>query len=187
VPVSGRPVRSSRETEPGAEAGARKRLNTDTAAGGIGFAFALAYLAAAFTIPEGSFSNAAVGPAVLPIVIGAALAVASLALAARGVLRGAPVENDPEGAEELDDNPAQSPARFAVVAGLLLGYILLFLPLGYVVSTFLFLFGTTMYLDRGRPVRNVVYSLLFALIVYYVFTELLTVVLPAGPLSLGLV
>jgi hypothetical protein len=36
-------------------------------------------------------------------------------------------------------------------------------------------------------VRNVVYSLLFALIVYYVFTELLTVVLPAGPLSLGLV
>ena len=109
-------MRSSRETEPGAEADARKHLNTDTVAGGIGFAFALAYLAAAFTIPEGSFSNAAVGPAALPIVIGAALAVASLALAARGVLRGAPVENDPEGAEELDDNPAQSPARFAVVA-----------------------------------------------------------------------
>ena len=154
-------MRSSRETEPGAEADARKHLNTDTVAGGIGFAFALAYLAAAFTIPEGSFSNAAVGPAALPIVIGAALAV-------RGVLRGAPVEKEPEaeGAEELDDNPAQSPARFAVVAGLLLGYILLFLPLGYVVSTFLFLFGTTMYLDRGRPVRNVVYSLLFALIVY---------------------
>jgi hypothetical protein len=109
-------VRSSRETEPGAEADARKHLNTDTVAGGIGFAFALAYLAAAFTIPEGSFSNAAVGPAVLPIVIGAALAVASLALAVRGVLRGAPVEKEPEaeGAEELDDNPAQSPARFAV-------------------------------------------------------------------------
>ena len=86
----------------------------------------------------------------------------------RGVLRGAPVEKEPEaeGAEELDDNPAQSPARFAVVAGLLLGYILLFLPLGYVVSTFLFLFGTTMYLDRGRPVRNFVYSLLFALILF---------------------
>ena len=182
-------MRSSRETEPGAEADARKHLNTDTVAGGIGFAFALAYLAAAFTIPEGSFSNAAVGPAALPIVIGAALAVASLALAVRDVLRGAPVEKEleAEGAEELDDNPAQSPARFAVVAGLSLGYILLFLPLGYVVSTFLFLFGTTMYLDRGRPVRNVVYSLLFALIVYYVFTELLTVVLPAGPLSLGLV
>jgi putative tricarboxylic transport membrane protein len=180
-------VRSSRETEPGAEADARNRLNADTVAGGIGFAFALAYLAAAFTIPEGSFSNAAVGPAALPIVIGAALAVASLTLAARGVLRGAPVEKEPEAeaAEKPDGNPAQSPARFAVVAGLLLGYILLFLPLGYVVSTFLFLFGTTMYLDRGRPVRNVVYSLLFALIVYYVFTELLTVVLPAGPLSLG--
>ena len=68
-------MRSSRETEPGAEADARKHLNTDTVAAGIGFAFALAYLAAAFTIPEGSFSNAAVGPAALPIVIGAALAV----------------------------------------------------------------------------------------------------------------
>ena len=63
---------------------------------------------------------------------------------------------------------------------MLLGYILLFLPLGYVVSTFLFLFGTSMYLGRGRPVRKVVYLLLFALIVCYVFTELLTVVLPAG-------
>ena len=180
-------MRSSRETEPGAEAGARERLNADTVAGGIGFAFALAYLASAFSIPEGSFSNAAVGPAALPVVIGAALAVASLTLAARGVLRGVPAREEPETeeAEGLDDNPAQSPARFAVVAGLLLGYILLFLPLGYVVSTFLFLFGTTMYLDRGRPVRNVVYSLLFALIVYYVFTELLTVVLPAGPLGLG--
>ena len=180
-------MRSSRETEPGAEADARNRLNADTVAGGIGFAFALAYLAAAFTIPEGSFSNAAVGPAALPIVIGAALAVASLALAARGFLRGVPTREEPEAedAEELDDNPAQSPARFAVVAGLLLGYVVLFLPLGYVISTFLFLFGTTMYLERGRPVRNVVYSLLFALVVYYVFTELLTVVLPAGPLGLG--
>lgn len=180
-------MRSSRETEPGAEADARNRLNSDTVAGGIGFAFALAYLAAAFTIPEGSFSNAAVGPAALPIVIGAALAVASLALAARGFLRGVPTREEPEAeeAEELDDNPAQSPARFAVVAGLLLGYVVLFLPLGYVISTFLFLFGTTMYLERGRPVRNVVYSLLFALVVYYVFTELLTVVLPAGPLGLG--
>ncbi len=153
-------MRSSRGTEPGAEADARKHLNTDTVAGGIGFAFALA---SGRLVLERRRR-----PAALPIVIGAALAVASLALAVRGVLRGAPVEKEPEaeGAEELDDNPAQSPARFAVVAGLLLGYILLFLPLGYVVSTFLFLFGTTMYLDRGRPVRNVVYSLLFALILF---------------------
>ena len=89
-------MRFSRETEPGAEADARKHLNTDTVAGGIGFAFALAYLAAAFTIPEGSFSNAAVGPGALPIVIGAALAVASLALAVRGVLRGAPSRKSPK-------------------------------------------------------------------------------------------
>ena len=60
-------MRYSRETEPGAEADARKHLNTDTVAGGIGFAFALAYLAAAFTIPEGSFTNAAVGPAALSV------------------------------------------------------------------------------------------------------------------------
>ncbi len=167
-------MRSSRGTEPGAEADARKHLNTDTVAGGIGFAFALA--SGRLVLKRRR------RPAALPIVIGAALAVASLALAVRGVLRGAPVEKEPEaeGAEELDDNPAQSPARFAVVAGLLLGYILLLLPLGYVVSTFLFLFGTSMYLGRGRPVRKVVYSLLFALIVCYVFTELLTVVLPAG-------
>ena len=185
-------MRSSNGAQPagtgGEPADGKRRLNADTVAGGIGVLFALAYLAAAFAIPEGSFSNAAVGPAALPVVIGAALAVASLALATRGVLSQAPAEPaDEPGAEEegYDEDPPQSFRRFAVVAGMLLAYILLLMPLGYVISTSLFLLGVTMYLDRGRPVRNVVFALLFALIVYFVFTNLLAVFLPAGPLGLG--
>lgn len=153
------------------------RVNADTVAGGVMLAFALFYLASALTIEKSSFGDAPVGPKALPIVIGAALAVAALALVARSLRRTqtGEREGDPE-------NPAQSPARFAVVAGLLLVYIVVFLPLGYMISTFLFLLGTTMYLDRAHPVRNVVYALAFSLIVYFVFTELLEVVLPAGPL-----
>jgi putative tricarboxylic transport membrane protein len=161
----------------------RERINSDTVAGGILLAFALFYLATASTIEKSSFGDAPVGPKALPIIIGVGLAFASLALMARS-LRQTPAGEQAEEREEDPDNPAQSPARFFVVVGLFLGYVIVFLPLGYMISTFLFLLGTTMYLDREHPVRNVVYSLAFSMIVYFVFTELLGVVLPMGPLGI---
>ncbi len=179
-------MRSNSDTEPAPTESdqIKRRINADAVAGAVGFVFALAYLTAAFAIPESSFANAAVGPKALPVTIGVALAAASLVLAVRGLLReGATGEAEPGAEEPEEEVPAQSPVRFAVVAGLLLGYIFVLLPLGYVISTFLFIFGTTMYLDRGRPVRNVVYALAFSLVVYLVFTQLLTVRLPPGPLG----
>lgn len=175
-------MRSSRE--PGREPGddgptAPRRFGSDAVAGGVVLAFAIFYLIATFAIPPSSFTNAAVGPRAMPIVIGVGLALAAAALIVRG-LRGS-VEEDGVLQEET---PPQSPVRFAVIVGLLVAYILLFLPLGYVLSTFLFILGITMYLDRGHPVRNMIYALVFSLVVYFVFTELLGVALPRGPLGI---
>lgn len=160
-------------------------MRADSVAGGVGFVFSLAYLAMALQIPPSPFSATLVGPRVFPIAIGAALALASLALLVKD-LREAPSNEggEPEEpVEEEDDTPAQSPTRLGVAIALLFGYILLFVPLGYAISTFLFVLAITMYLDSQHWVRNLVYAILFPIIVYLVFTELLQVTLPAGPLS----
>lgn len=166
----------------------RRIIRADSVAGGVGFLFSLAYLAMALQIPSSSSLAALTGPRMFPITIGVALALASLALLVKG-LREAPSDEDSEPAEsvepveEEDDTLAQSPIRLGVIVALLFGYILLFVPLGYVISTFLFVLAVTMYLDSRHWIRNLVYAILFPLVVYFVFTELLRVTLPAGLLG----
>lgn len=180
-------MRSSEHPAPAPDGGGR--LNSDVVAGGVGLLVALAFLGVALSIPEGSFGNAVVGPRALPVVIGVGLALASLALAVRawfGTPAAAPAA-DPQLDDELEvlmeDEGPQDSVRLAVVSGLLLAYILVFIPLGYVTATFLFLLATTMYLDREHPIRNLLFALGFSIIVRLVFSELLTVVLPTGPLG----
>ncbi len=164
---------------PSREAG--RRLSPDVVAGGAMFVFAVGYLVAAFAIPQPSFENVAVGPKAAPVAIGVAMAVASLALAIRGYVWGKS-ERDVTIGEEA---PSQDPVKLAVVALLLLAYILIFEPLGYAISTFLFMLAVTMYLDREHWVRNLIYALIFSAVVYSIFVFVFGVQLPAGVLGLG--
>ncbi len=160
-------------------------MRADSVAGGVGFAFSLAYLMMALQIPSPSVSVTAVGPRTFPLAIGVAFALASLALLVKG-LREASSEEGGETAEpveEEDDALAQSPTRLGVIIALLVGYVLLFVSLGYVVSTFLFVLAVTMYLDSRHRIRNLVYAIVFPLVVYFVFTQLLQVQLPTGILG----
>ena len=143
------------------------------------FVFAVAYLVAAFAIPEPSFENAVVGPAAVPVAIGVALAAASLALAVRGFVWGRS-ERDAASGEAA---PPQDLRKLAVVALLLLAYILIFIPIGYAISTFLFMLSVTMYLDREHWVRNLVYAVVFSAVVYSIFVYVFGVQLPAGVLG----
>jgi putative tricarboxylic transport membrane protein len=167
-------VRSSSSDENGG-----RRLGPDVVAGGFMFVFAVAYLAAAFAIPESSFENAPVGPKAVPIAIGVALAVASLALAIRGFLKGGSVRDTAPGA----DIPPQDLRKLGVVALLLLAYILIFVPLGYALSTFLFMLAATTYLDHEHWIRNLVYAVVFSVVVYSIFVFVFGVQLPAGILG----
>jgi putative tricarboxylic transport membrane protein len=146
------------------------------------FVFAVAYLVAAFAIPESSFENTPVGPKAVPIAIGVALGVASLALAIRGFLKGRSARDAAPGAPG-EDAPPQDLRKLGVVALILLAYILIFVPLGYAISTFLFMLAATMYLDRERWVRNVIYAVVFSAVVYSIFVYVFGVQLPAGILG----
>jgi putative tricarboxylic transport membrane protein len=151
----------------------------DVVAGGAMFVFAIAYLVAAFAIPESSFENTPVGPKAVPIAIGVALAAASLALAIRGFVWGRSSRDAASG----DEAPPQDLRKLGVVALMLLGYILIFVPLGYAMSTFLFMLAVTTYLDREHWMRNLVYAVVFSVVVYSIFVYVFGVQLPAGVLG----
>jgi putative tricarboxylic transport membrane protein len=172
-------VRSSSRDEEG------HHDRSDVVAGGFMFVFAVAYLAAAFTIPEPSFENTVVGPKAVPLAIGVVLAVASLALAIRGFFKGSSERDAGPGAPG-EDAPPQDLRKLGVVVLLLLAYILIFVPLGYAISTSLFMLSTTMYLDREHWVRNLVYAIVFSVVVYSIFVYVFGVQLPAGILGSGI-
>lgn len=59
-------------------------------------------------------------------------------------------------------------------------YIVTFEPLGFIVSTAVYLLALTAYFNRGRWLMNVLTSVLFAAISYFMFTKLLGVNLTPG-------
>jgi hypothetical protein len=79
--------------------------------------------------------------------------------------------------------PKDSPRNLLVIAGLVVLYALTFIPLGYVVATFVFLMAGTMYFAPNKLRRNVTFALVFSLGVYLAFTRVLGIVLPQGLLE----
>jgi len=59
-------------------------------------------------------------------------------------------------------------------------YIVSFEPLGFIISTAVYLLVLTAYFNRGRWLMNVLTSVLFAAISYFMFTKLLGVNLTPG-------
>ena len=64
---------------------------------------------------------------------------------------------------------------FAIFAA----YIIAFIPLGYLLATFLFLVAMTTYVDRKKLLRNCIFAAVFSPAVYALFTYGLQVQLPA--------
>ena len=161
----------------------------DVRAGVIAAALGAVYLAAAFTIEPDPSSTSVVGPQVAPMVIGAATVVCALALVVQGVRRG----EDEDRAEPGDtgagaDGAPSVPAsgirgltqRQVLVTFVIFGaYVVAFIPLGYLLSTFLFLVAMTTYVERQKIVRNCVFGAVFSPAVYVLFNYGLQVELPA--------
>lgn len=81
--------------------------------------------------------------------------------------------------DELEEPPVQV-RRLFVYLGLFTAYAVLLIPLGFIVATTAFLLALTTIYNRGAWVRNILYSVLFTVIIYFAFKEGLGVFLPAG-------
>jgi len=160
----------------------------DARAGLVALVLGLVYLAFAFTIEPDPSTTSVLGPQVAPIVIGIVTVACALALVVQAIRRADPPEAapaaDPEAGAEDDAAPASGLAglnqRQVVISfAIFAAYIVAFIPLGYLLSTFLFLVAMTTYVDRKKLLRNCIFAAVFSPAVYALFTYGLQVQLPA--------
>ncbi len=151
--------------------------------------FAITYLALAFFAIGQPASKQMLGPDAFPKVIGLLMIILSGIYVAQS-FRGTSKEDDARAAiigadEKLSDY--MDIKTVLIMLGLMLVYAFAFEPLGYPIATFLMFMAGVFVLDRRHLGRDVIVALIISFGLYFVFTNLLRVQLPAGPLAgLGL-
>ncbi|GLY16933.1 tripartite tricarboxylate transporter TctB family protein [Kineosporia rhizophila] len=125
-------------------------------------------------------TEGAIGPRFFPYVVGGGLIVVGLWLAV-AVWRGDRAE--PEQGEDVDSEARTSWPTLGALAGLMLVYVLVLEPVGYLLSTIGLFAGTAWTLGARNPRSLVAVSLLAPFVTFIVFTRLLGVYLPNGILQ----
>ncbi|MFL0459683.1 tripartite tricarboxylate transporter TctB family protein [Kytococcus sedentarius] len=151
----------------------------------------LLLLVAALQIAEPARQSPGFGPRVLPLAVSSGLVICG-ALLVWGALRGrdprAGLGDDLLGEEDGDrveevldwDEPPVPWTGLAVVVGSLVLYAVLFIPLGFIASTLIFLMALTTWIHPGAWLRNLIFAVVVPIGVYFLFTEVLAVKLPSG-------
>ena len=156
----------------------------DVVAGAAIAVFGVVYIVSALQIRPDPSAASVLGPRVAPLVIGSLMVVCALVLVAQGVRsRNDPPREPVEAGPAEDEPPAPEPRarrRVLVTFGLLAAYIVAFIPVGFVISTIGYLVAQTTYFDRDKLLRNSIFGLVFAPVVYLLFTSGLGVQLPPG-------
>lgn len=75
------------------------------------------------------------------------------------------------------------PLRHLLFTAVIVGYMLLLEPLGFIASSFLYLTGASLVLGERRYVHMIVANALSLVAVYLVFQTAFSVVLPIGPIE----
>jgi putative tricarboxylic transport membrane protein len=146
-----------------------KAVTAERAAGVLVALFGAWFLWQALQFREGP-GFAVVGPRVFPAIVGIGLTISGLALA---ILPGPRAE-------------AETPTDWRtllLMAAALAVYVALYLPLGFPIASVAFFVAGAWILGSRAPVRDLVSGVLLVGVVYLVFTQLLTIDLPAGPLE----
>lgn len=156
------------------------KINRDHIVGLICIAIAGAVLAITPSFPAGQEGVNLTGPAFFPNV----LATIYILLGAAELIVGF---RAPHG--KASEKPASAEAakpsirKFFEFVGLLVAFAALFQPLGFIVATLLFLF-LLMLLLGVRPLKSVLFSLVYTGVIFLLFGKLFTIGLPVGILSI---
>lgn len=113
-----------------------------------------------------------VGPDIFPIGLGILLILLSIKLFIETAQR----KQEERGGEKPDYK------RFLIIFGAAVLYIVLLEPLGYVITTFLFLVIGFQVLEKGGWLKTLVIAAAFSFGVYYIFVGLLQGSLPGFPI-----
>ncbi|MBS4211313.1 tripartite tricarboxylate transporter TctB family protein [Neobacillus rhizophilus] len=112
-----------------------------------------------------------VGPDIFPLVLGIALVLLSIRLFFETFQN----KSNQEKKEKLEYKP------FIIIFIATLLYILTLESIGYVITTFLFLFVCFQTMERSKWVNSLIISALFSGLVYFLFVEVLKGTLPGWP------
>jgi len=117
------------------------------------------------------------GPKVFPYLIGTGLLLSAVALLVQ-TLRA----KKPERTDEKQDISGEGHHYWVVGAVVICTgvYLAVFEWLGYAISTSLYLLMLMAYFHRGKWASNILTSVLYSFISYWMFTKLLGVLLPRG-------
>jgi putative tricarboxylic transport membrane protein len=118
---------------------------------------------------------AAVGPRVFPMVVGVGMMVSGLALLWSSWRVGS--------AQDSEATPAADWATLLGMAAALAGYIVLYRPLGFIAASTVFLVAGAWILGSRSPLRDVLAGVLVSVGTFVLFTRLLGLELPVGPLG----
>ncbi|GAA0036805.1 MULTISPECIES: tripartite tricarboxylate transporter TctB family protein [Brevibacterium] len=148
------------------------------------------YFVATFSIRE---TTDIVTPRTFPAIVGVALIVLGLFLAGQSVWKartqpgGAGGRTDAEGGEAsavIIEAPPEPPGRRVVLQfALFFAYLAIVIPVGFLLSTAAFLMALTSIYSPQKWIRNLIYSVLFSVILYFAFVYGLAVYLPVGILG----
>jgi len=138
--------------------------------------FDAAYLAGAFAINEPNTSYSAVGPRFFPILIGVGMILS-------GVWLGVQTWQKQRIGATLAELEEMDWRTWGAAALVLLLYIFVLVPLGYLIATTAFLFLQARIFGSKAWLRDVIVSVGISLLVYLFFNGILKIGLPAGVLG----
>lgn len=148
--------------------------------------FSAAYLVGAYLLIPIPMIPQQVGPAVFPKAVGLLLLVISLCnlyVQFKGIAKEDEARAVIIGAEDKVETKADLKLMGVIIA-LMIAYALLFNTLGYALTTIAVFLAGVLVLDRKHILRDVIIGLIASFGMYFIFTKLLKVTLPSGPLSL---
>ena len=158
----------------------------DAVAGAVAVLLAVVYIVGALQIEPDPSAASVIGPSAAPLAIGAATLLCGVALAVRGLRRPGAAEEaeaDPVTGEAIEGESSLDTRKVLVTFAVFAAYVVAFIPLGFLLSTFLFMVALPTYVDRTKGLRNVIVAAGFAAVVYLLFERGLRVELPPGLLG----
>jgi len=118
-------------------------------------------------------TGGSIGPKELPLFLAVALIIASVInLVAAIRSKSAEIKEKAKGLEYK---------KFLIIVGMLFLYVVLLEPLGYVISTFLFLMAGFQTMEKGGYLKSVIIAAVFAGGIYYLYVDVALGTLPGLP------
>lgn len=158
----------------------QKKADFDFLSGGISVLFGLIYGIVSYNLKRSPMGNP-LAPSIFPLILATGMVVFGLALMLKSDM--ASTKRAFAKIKEMTtENDVISRKMIMMTVAAAVVYAIVYEHLGYVISTFFFVGFIMTVLDRKKMVRNIIISLIFSILVYYVFFYLLGISLPMTPI-----